>query len=464
MIKLLGFPIEATQDGNVRRRWRHILIWILLLAGGTEFWIRGPHRLVHATGWNDFLSPYIQAKAWAHGKDPYSAEVLISLWPPENSRPSWVDTEAAQGTLEKKRGMPTPYPLTSLVLLSPLTLLSWTWAMRLWICLSVGAVLGSALTLISICDATLSQVRSQMFLAGVFALAPLHTGLATANPVIVAASLGMFAVAAARLGRRKWAGLLLAGALCLKPTIAIGLLLYYAVRRELRIVTISSGVSVALELVGIWRSAKAGVPWLSSYIANTHRIFGSGSLADFAGADSVRFNLVNGQVLFYSVLRNVGTANLLACLLFFLLAASWMRVAYHNGASDILKISAISILILIPIYHRFYDAILLMWPLAWSVLVARQRGIRAAVLILIAPFLVPGAVLLAIQTQAGRIPPAIAGAWWWNTLVLSHEAWALVLLSIILLYSMTVERRQAGDKQQLAAATFPDPWTKSARA
>lgn len=91
----------------MRRRWRHILIWILLLAGGTEFWIRGPHRLVHATGWNDFLSPYIQAKAWAHGKDPYSAEVLISLWPPENSRPAWVDTDAAQGTLEKKRGMPT---------------------------------------------------------------------------------------------------------------------------------------------------------------------------------------------------------------------------------------------------------------------------------------------------------------------------------------------------------------------
>lgn len=223
-------------------------------------------------------------------------------------------------------------------------------------------------------------------------------------------------------------------------------------------------MSVALELVGIWRSAKAGVPWLSSYIANTHRIFGSGSLVDFAAAESVRFNLVNGQVLFYSVLRNVETANLLAWLLFFLLAASWMRVAYHNGASDILKISAISILILIPIYHRFYDAILLIWPLAWSVLLARQRGIRTAVLILIAPFLVPGAVVLAIQTQAGRIRPAIAGAWWWNTLVLSHEALALVLLSIILLYSMTVERRQAGDKQQLASAIVPDPLTKSARA
>jgi Glycosyltransferase family 87 len=462
-MKFLAFPSRWCRKGNVRRHWRNILIWILLLACGTEFWIRGPHRLLHATGWNDFLSPYIQAKAWAHGKDPYSARVLISLWPPENSRPSWVDADAAQGTLEKKRGMPTPYPLTSLVVLSPLTFLNWTWAMRLWICLSIGTVLGSALALISISDATLSEPRSQIFLAAVFALAPLHTGLATANPVILAASLGIFAVATARSGRTKWTGILIACAFCLKPTIAIGLLLYYAVRREFRVVAISCGASVVVELVGIWRSAKAGVPWLSSYIASTHRIFAPGSLADFTRADSVRFNMLNGQVLFYPFVHNAQSANLLAWLSFFLLAACWVRLACHSGVSDILKISAVSILTLIPIYHRFYDAVLLMWPIAWSVFLARIRSLRAATLIMIAPFLVPGAVLLAIHTQAGRIRPSIASEWWWNTLVLSHEAWAVVLLGVILLYSMSVERRQATQKQELAAR-FPDPVRKSARA
>jgi hypothetical protein len=451
------------QKGNVRRHRHNILIWILLLACATEFWIRGPQRLLYATGWNDFLSPYIQAKAWARGKDPYSAQVLISLWPADNSRPSWVDTDAAQGTLEKKRGMPTPYPLTTLVVLSPLTFLSWTWAMRLWSYLSIGAVLGSALTLISICDATLFEPRSQIFLAAVFALAPLHTGLATANPVILAASLGIFAVAAARSERTNWAGFLLAGAICLKPTIAIGWLLYYAVRREVRVVAISSGVSTGMELFGICRSIKAGVPWLSSYIANAHRIFGPGSLADFSRADSVRFNMLNGQVLFYNFVRNAESANLLAWLLFFLLTACWIGFTYRSSASDILKISAISILILIPVYHRFYDAVLLMWPLAWSVFLARQRSVRAVALIMIAPFFVPGAVLLAIQTQAGRIRPPL-GEWWWNTLVLSHEVWAVVLLSIVLLYVLAVEYRQADRQQELGAATFPDPVTKSVRA
>jgi hypothetical protein len=448
----------------VQKYWRNILIWILLLACGAEFWVRGPHRLLQATGWNDFLSPYIQAKAWVHGKDPYSAQVLISLWPPENSRPTFVDAEAAQGTLEKKRGMPTPYPLASLVVLSPITLLKWTWAMRLWSYLCIAAVLGSALTLISICGATVSELRSRVFLAAVFALAPLHTGLATANPVIIAASLGIFTVAAARSGLKNWAGLLLAGAVCLKPTIAIGLLLYYAVRRELRVVAISSGVSVFVELVGIWRSAKAGVPWLSSYLANTHRIFGPGSLADFTRADSVRFNMLNGQVLFYNLVHNAESANLLAWLLFFLLAACWMRFAYRSCTSDILKISVISILILIPIYHRFYDAVLLMWPLAWSVFLARKRSVRATTLIMIAPFLVPGAVLLAIQTQAGRVRPGLASEWWWNTFVLSHEVWAVIVLSIVLLYAASMEDRQSGHQPKLGAAMLPDPVTRSARA
>jgi hypothetical protein len=423
----------------VRRDWRNILIWIFLLACGTEFWIRGPYRLLHATGWNDFLSPYIQAKAWASGKDPYSAQILVSLWPPENSRPLWVDTDAAQGTLEKRRGMPTPYPLCSLVVLAPFTFLNWPWAMRLWTCVSIAAVFGSALTLISICHASLSESRSQLFLAAVFALAPLHTGLATANPAILAASVGIFAVAAAQSRRPNFAGFLLAAALCLKPTIAAGLLLYYVVRRELNVVVISSGVAIAVELVGIWRCAQVGVPWFSSYLENAHKIFAPGSLADFTPADPVRFNMLNGQVLFYSLVQNAELANLLSWLLFFLLAACWIRLAHRSGISDILKISAISIVTLIPIYHRSYDALLLLWPLAWSVFVARQTRLRAATLFMVAPFLVPGPALLA---TIGRMRPEVSSEWWWTTLVLSHEAWAVVLLSIFLLYFMTVEQRQ----------------------
>jgi hypothetical protein len=442
---------DSSREKNVRKGWREILVLAVLLASLAEFWVRGPLRLLHATGWNDFMSPYIQAKAWAEGKDPYSAQILVSLWPTDNPRPNWVDTDAAQGLLEKKRGMPTPYPLTSLVLLSPFTLMSWTMAFRLWTLVTIAAVLATALAFLSISAATLWRPRSQLFLAAMFALAPLHTGVAAGNPAILSISFGVLAVAAARTGRATWAGLLLAAAICLKPTVAIGLLLYFIVLRQWKIAAVSFGLAVLVELVGALRAVAGGVHWLSSYLADAHRIFGPGSLADFARSDPIRFNMVNGQVFVYSLLGNTGAANLLCWLLFFALGAWWILLCYDRDDSDVLKISAISILTLVPIYHRTYDALLLAWPLAWAILLIRNHRRQLIVLLMIAPFLVPGPILLANLAQAGRIPPALSTQWWWTAFVLSHEVWDLILLSIVLLCFLSVERRHSSQSGTTAA-------------
>jgi len=316
--------------------------------------------------------------------------------------------------------------------------------------------LASGVTLVSICGASLSQPRSQLFLAGMLALAPLHTGLATANPAILSASLGVFAVAAARSRRTVLAGFLLAASVCLKPTLAAGLLFYYLLR-EWRVVAIACGLAGFMELIGIWRCAEAGVPWLDSYIANTHRIFARGSLADFTRTDPVGFNLVNGQLFFSNLLHSAEAANLLSWLLCFTLALCWIYLARRRGSSEILLISTISILTLIPIYHRFYDAVLLIWPLAWSMFLVRNRRIQAATLIMIAPFLVPGAVFLATVTGAGQIPAAVSSHWWWTTLILSHESWDLILISVVLLCFLGVEHGHSSPHKKLAAASASGP-------
>jgi hypothetical protein len=47
--------------------------------------------MVREIHWNDFLSPYIQSKAWVRGKNPYSAQSLVSLWPRDNRvHPGWI--------------------------------------------------------------------------------------------------------------------------------------------------------------------------------------------------------------------------------------------------------------------------------------------------------------------------------------------------------------------------------------
>jgi hypothetical protein len=429
-------------------RWRSILIGMLLLASVAEFCVRGPLRLVRGMGWNDFLSPYIQAKAWVHGQDPYSPQSLIAFWPSDNQRPPWIATEAAKGTLEVW-GVPTPYPLSSFVELSPFTALPWSLALWLWTSISIAAVVVASLALLSMCGCNWFDLRSQLFLTAVFALAPLHTGLATGNPAVLSVGLMIGSVWGMRTSREKLAGVLLAIAVCLKPTIAAGLLLYYLVRRQWKIAGIACAVAMIVGLAGIARLALAGVPWLPSYLENTRRIFAPGSLADFTQAGRVRFNLINAQVFFGGFFRSATVANFLSRFLATALLAYWIWLCYRRrGRSELLEISAVCVLSLIAVYHRFYDAALLIWPLAWSLLVVRRRSTAIVTLVAVAPFFVPGPVLLAGLADSGRISSSITNGWWWNTIVLSHESWDLMVLAFLLLYFMGREFRESSQSRE----------------
>jgi hypothetical protein len=348
-----------------------------------------------------------------------------------------VDRDAANGLLELKRGIPTPYPLTSLVVLSPFSLLAWSAAEPLWIVLNLAAVVLLPFALLSLCGCNLASLRAQLFLAAMFALAPLHTGLGTANPAMFAISLTVFTVWAARFDRAKTAGILLAIAVCLKPTVAGGLLLFYLIRRQWKVAGIACVFAALIGIIGASRLALAGVPWLASYFDNTRKIFAPGSLADFTARDALRFNMINAQVLLSSFCRSAFVADQLAHLLGAALLGCWLWFGWRRRArSELLEISAISVIILISVYHRFYDAALLIWPLAWSLLLASRRSTAVLTLVAILPFLVPGPTLLSELARAGRIPPAVSSGWWWNTVILSHEIWDLIFLAFLLLYFM----------------------------
>ncbi len=422
--------------------WRGILIATLLFASTAEFCIRGPVRLLEdGSGWNDFLSTYIQAKAWGCGKDPYSPQSLIALWPSDNRRPSFVDAEAAKGELERRAGIPSPYPLTSLVLLSPFTLFSWSIALRLWIALNVCAVVLAFFALLSICGCSLAEIRSQVFLGCAFALAPFHSGLGTANPAMLAVSLTVGCVWAMHSRRETIAGVLLVLAVCLKPSVAGALLLFFLIRRRWRVSVISIVGIAFVGAVGAVRLAVSGVPWFFSYLENTRRMFAPGSVDDFTPANPIRFNMINAQVPFYSLFGNAALANLAAWFLAAFLLGCWLWVSRRHKSSDVLSISFISVVSLIAVYHRFYDAALLIWPLAWSILLARRRSVALGVFLLLSPFFVPGAVLLDRLAVTGHASFFGANRWFWSDFVIPHEAWALILLAILLLYcsSMVAE-------------------------
>ncbi|MFZ0901494.1 MAG: hypothetical protein WBW98_01205 [Candidatus Sulfotelmatobacter sp.] len=57
------------------------------------------------------------------------------------------------------------------------------------------------------------------------------------------------------------------------------------------------------------------------------------------------------------------------------------------------------------------------------------------------PFLIPGGTLLETMQIGGRIPPTLTNHRWWEALVMPHQVWMLLVLSILLLREMLIHQR-----------------------
>ncbi len=210
---------------------------------GAEFMARGPIRAVQtATQFNDFLSPWIQAKALVHGMDPYSPQVLLKLWPPEAPQYSFLPREVANGTLVANRGFPTAYPLTAFVLIAPFSVLSWKLAYALWFAINLVLFAIMLRVMVSLAGLSMRDPRTLLLIAATLALAPFQTGIVTANVSLVAVELCVIAVSTARRHQDIATAALLAVATGLKPQIGLCFILYYLLRRRWRVARDQRGV------------------------------------------------------------------------------------------------------------------------------------------------------------------------------------------------------------------------------
>src|SRR5271166_2418856 len=224
-----GAGIKSTSN-----KWTALCLALLLLAG-TEFVLRGPVRAIQtATQFNDFLSPYIQADAWTRGLDPYSPQTLLRLWPEGAAHFLFLPKEVADGTLIAKRGIPTAYPITSLVLIAPLSWLPWRLAYALWLAINLGLFSVMLWALLALAGLSYREPAAILLVAVTLALAPFHTGIVTGNVALVAVELGVIAVWTARQGYDILTAALLAISTGLKPQIGLCFLLYYLARRRWR--------------------------------------------------------------------------------------------------------------------------------------------------------------------------------------------------------------------------------------
>ena len=423
------------------RRWGFgwsAVLGILVLLAGAEFLWRGPVRFAESSSFNDFISPYIQSRAWIQGRDPYSPENLVRLWPSGVERFYFLARDLADGSLVRKRGIPTAYPPTALVLITPVAVLPWRIAHLVWLAIGVLAYAVTVASVRSIAHLPWGARRTYVFLALALALAPFHTGLAAGSIVIVAVAASVAAMWAAEHQHNVMAGVLLALAVGLKPQIGLPFFFYCLLRRRWRVTAIVAGGIAILSALAVLRLAMSGTPWMQNYLYDNRVLFSYGSLGDFTEKDPIRLGLINLQVVTYTILGNRVLANMLALAVAGTMGLAWLLLVSRRGrrADDLLSLSTIAVLSLLPVYHRLYDASLLILPLSWSwtALGGGLGRLAKATLLLIMVFLVPGGSALEQLQYAGRF--AALRHWWWYAIVMPHQVWALFLLGLVLLLAM----------------------------
>lgn len=416
-----------------------LLLGVLILLASAEFTVRGPIRFEQNRSFNDFISPYTQSGAWYRGMDPYSPANLVRLWPSGADPFHLLARDLADGSLVYKRGIPTAYPLTCLLQLAPLALLPWHVAHASWLVISLLAYAATVLSVLSLTGLQRSPRSMYLFLAFALALAPFHTGLAAGSIVIVAVGLVATATWAATRQHSILAGILVALAVGLKPQIGLPFLVYYVVRRRWRLSAVAVGLVAMFAAVATIRLWVSGTPWMQSYLYDNKVLFAPGSLGDFTELDPIRFGLVNLQLPVYAILGNRQMANIVAVLVALTMGFVWLFLVTRaeSTRNELLELSALAVISLLPVYHRFYDASLLILPLAWSfvALSGRLRLLAKVSLLLILPFLVPGGSALEQLQHTGRFW-ALQHSRWWTSIVMPHQAWCLLFLSLLLLQAL----------------------------
>jgi len=429
-------PARLPRAGIVRWRACSLLTYVLLLLIAGMFLYRGPLRAIQSSAeFNDFLAPYIQTRAWIRGADPYSPQSLLEFWPPANPAPNWLRHEVANGTLLIQRGIPTAYLPSSFPVLLPIALLPWPAAYVLWTVLSVilFGIMVASLTSLS----GMSGNRRSFFVAGALALAPFHTGIATGNPAVLATELAVISLWMAHAEYAAAAGIMIALSCCLKPQIGLCFALLYLLQKRKRLVGTVITLGGTLTLLSVaWMMLSPGT-WWQSYRQDNHALFATGVLSDFGPRNPTRYGLINLQVLLDPILKTRSATNAAALSISAILFVTWLSfvLRHKRGQPDLLAVSGLVVLTLLPIYHRFYDAGLLILPFCW--VMARYEAIlprrRMVALCLLIPFLLPGGSLLEVLQARGKVPAYVAGGWWWNSLVMPHATWSLLALSLLLL-------------------------------
>jgi len=407
-----------------RDRRNYFLTAALLIVLGGLFLLRGPIRAIQ--GGSDLAHLYAAAALFVEGEDPYDGLACARRMREEGyERPQHV----AEGSL---------YPPPTLAVLSPLGVMSWRAASLLWLAinlLSCGVLVWAAAQWLTIHD---RRMRWMVAALVVVAQGAVATSMSLGQLSLVAAACICAGLVLMQRHRGVNAGLLIGLACLIKPQLGLGFLLLILFMRQWRAAAAGVILIGAVSLAGVAQLISTTPDWAQHFKNNLATGQATGGIMDAGVGGPLRHQMIDLRPLINIALppSSVGSAALgLVGLLALVAIVRLLQLGLREHL--LLAASGVGLLILMPVYHRYYDAVLLL-PLLVLVVNGLKNNPRDTPLLIVAmamlPIFLPGPALLVRLTQKGVIPERLADAALWQHGVLQHQSWCLLIAAIALVW------------------------------
>lgn len=404
-----------------------VVAWAFLLGGAAVFAYRAPMRMSWiGTNLDAGLLP-IGGRIWAAGGNPYDLETNAKAWLEVGGPPD-------RNTAERGRGA-FVFPPSAYVLGAPLGQLSINGFRPIWNWLCVFAFIADCVLVMRLARVPLRSEFGLIGLGLALAMAPSHTCIALGQTATVVLLAVLGGISLREAGRPWLAGICFGLACSIKPQIGLIFAAYELGRGRWRI-TLGAAVTFGVLLtVGLIRMKMAGIDGWSAWLANSRALLevDANPLAGPRAAHAM-IDLASPIAVLLGP-SGLATARMIALVATGLAAGMYAVIDYRRGGAksegrpELLSAAAVSVVMLLVAYHRLYDAVFLIIPLALALSQLQRSDNRGWItLLLLVPFFAPGGSILVILGEEGVIPASISGAKWWTVFFVQHETWTLCLL------------------------------------
>jgi hypothetical protein len=284
-----------------------------------------------------------------------------------------------------------------------------------------------------------------LFVLFCIVFAPLRNAFALGQNALPAVCLAAMSVGALRHKREVLSGLLLAAAICLKPQDALLILIYFAMIGQWRAVAWTIVGVAVVAIIAILRPGLSQLGWIPDWLRWVRHAAATGGINDPSGKGPARFQLLHLPVVLFTVMQNRWLVAIVSWLVCGALGV-WTAIAIlcprsgrRGDSPDLLALSAVVAFSLTAIFHRFPDAVLLLFPMVWGIskLGTRNESAGRITVLLLLPFLIQPYDLIPQLYAHGIVPRTIAAAWWWRCFARGSLVWVTLILSCWLTFALS---------------------------